>query len=94
MVERVRKCEQTLGQSRAMPLDEASLRYRNTVRKRLVAARDIKAGERLAADAMMAKRADSGVSPAQKTAFVGTTAIADIPKDTGIDWPLVVSRPS
>jgi sialic acid synthase SpsE len=92
MVERVRKCEQALGERRVRPLDEASLRYRATVRKRLVAARDIRAGERLAADAMVAKRADSGVSPAQKAAFVGATAIADVPKDTGMDWYLVAGR--
>jgi len=64
------------------------------VRKRLVAARDIKAGERIDADALVAKRSDEGVSPALKAAFVGLTAAADIPKDTGIDWTWIASRSS
>jgi len=89
LVERVRKAERALGTRHAMPLDQASLKYRNTVRKRLVAARDIKAGERLATDAIIAKRADEGASPAQKMAFVGTTASVDMPRDTGIDWTKV-----
>ena len=92
MVERVRKAEQALGARHATALDEASMRYRNAVRKRLVAARDIKAGERIDADALVAKRSDEGVSPALKAAFVGLTATADIPKDTGIDWTRVASR--
>jgi sialic acid synthase SpsE len=89
MVEHVRKAEQVLGERRAKPLDEASLRYRNVVRKRLVAAHDIKTGEQLAGDALVAKRADAGVSPARKADFVGATARVDIRKDDGIDWPLV-----
>jgi N,N'-diacetyllegionaminate synthase len=94
LVERVRKAEEALGTSHATPLDEASMKYRSTVRKRLVAARDITAGERIPADAIVAKRADDGASPALKSAFVGATATADIPRDTGIDWSRVASRAS
>src|SRR5262249_39650095 len=92
-VERVRKAEKALGAAHAMPLDDASHRYRSVVRKRLVAARDIKAGERLAADALIAKRADEGASPAHKAMFVGMTARVDIPKDIGIDWSRVTGAP-
>ena len=92
LVERVRKAERALGVDHALPLDAASIRYRDTVRKRLVAARDIKAGERLTPDAIVAKRADEGASPALKSAFVGATAAVDLPRDTGIDWSRVTSR--
>jgi sialic acid synthase SpsE len=91
LVERVRKAEQALGVGDAMPLDEASIQYRNAVRKRLVAARDIKAGERLTADAITAKRADEGASPALKAAFIGATAAVDLPRDSSIDWSRVKS---
>ncbi len=91
LVERVRKVEKALGASHAMALDEASMKYRNTVRKRLVAARNIKAGERITADAIVAKRADDGGSPAWKAAFVGAVATVDIPKDAGVDWSCLAS---
>ncbi len=92
LVERVRKAEQALGTRYAAPLDEPSIKYRNVVRKRLVASRDIKAGERLTADAIASKRADEGVSPALKSAFVGMTAAVDMPRDAGIEWSRVTSR--
>lgn len=92
LVDRVRKTEQSLGARHAMPLDESSMKYRNAVRKRLVAAHDIKAGERITTDSIVAKRADKGASPALKEAFVGSTATSDIPMDNGIDWFCVVSR--
>jgi sialic acid synthase SpsE len=92
LVERVRKAEQALGVGHATPLDDASIKYRTTVRKRLVAARDIKAGETLTAEAIAAKRADDGASPALKSAFIGATAAVDLPRDSGIDWSRVKSR--
>jgi sialic acid synthase SpsE len=92
LVERVRKAEQSLGDRHASPLDQASINYRKTVRKRLVAARDIKAGERLTADALIAKRADDGASPALKSAFVGAIAAVDLPRDAGIDWSRVIPK--
>jgi sialic acid synthase SpsE len=92
LVERVRKAERALGSRYAAPLDQASIKYRNVVRKRLVAARDIKAGERLTAETIVAKRADEGASPALKLAFIGATAAVDLPRDAGIDWSQVTIR--
>jgi sialic acid synthase SpsE len=94
VVQRLRKAEEALGGRYAMPLDDASLRYRRNVRKRLVASRAIKAGERIAADMLIAKRSDDGASPADKERFLGTVALADIPADAGIDWSRVTSKPS
>jgi sialic acid synthase SpsE len=92
LVANVRKTEQALGLRHAAPLDAASIKYRNTVRKRLVAARDIKAGERLTADLIVAKRADEGASPSLKPSFIGATVSVDLPRDCGIDWSRVTPR--
>ncbi len=91
MIDRLRKVEQALGSRRASAMDDASQRYRNTVRKRLVAARDIKKGDVIAPDAIIAKRSDDGASPTMKAELVGSVASSDIPRDTGIDWSRVSS---
>ena len=89
LVKRVRESEAALGKPFAEGLDASSARYRKNVRKRLVAARDIKAGSTLARDDIAAKRADEGDSPARLDAYVGTVAGADIAMDTGLTADLV-----
>lgn len=89
LVERLRKAERALGRRHAIGLDQSSAIYRRNVRKRLVAARDIAAGEILAADAVVAKRSDEGLSPSQASFVIGRKARRAIPCDQGITLDMV-----
>lgn len=91
LVERVRKVERALGMPHAVGLDESSAAYRKNSRKRLVAARDLKAGETLTSDALIAKRSDDGVSPSFKANLVGRVVRRAVPRDTGITMDLLLS---
>lgn len=92
LVERVRKAERALGQAHAIGLDASSAMYRKNVRKRLVAARDIKAGEVIAKDDIVAKRSDEGVSASLVEHIVGHTALQDLAFDEGITLDVVGAR--
>lgn len=89
LVANVRKAERALGNAVAVGLDDASARYRAVARKRLVAARDIPAGAKLAAADLIAKRADEGVSPVLREVLIGRTAQRDIVRDQGITFDLL-----
>jgi sialic acid synthase SpsE len=85
LVKRIRDSESALGLQHAVGLDESSAIYRGNVRKHLVAARDIKLGELLKREDMIAKRADEGMTPARVDELVGRRAAIDIPKDKGLE---------
>jgi sialic acid synthase SpsE len=84
-IARVRKAETALGRRYAEGLSESSRAYRANSRKRLVAARDIAPGETLDAEAVVAKRSDSGCSPARRDEIVGARARRPIARDEGIE---------
>lgn len=88
LVAHVRKAERALGNAVAVGLDESSARYRAVARKRLVAARDIRAGAKVGMDDLIAKRADEGVSPILRETLIGRTAQRDILRDQGITLDL------
>lgn len=88
-VDSVRKAEQALGRGDLFGLAQRSVAYRQNSRKRLVAARDLRAGELIGKDAVVAKRSDEGASPAQLAYFVGARARADIRRDEGLTFDLV-----
>jgi sialic acid synthase SpsE len=88
-IARVRKAEAALGRRYAVGLSESSRAYRVNSRKRLVAARDIMPGETLDAGSVIAKRSDSGLSPARRGEVVGTRARRAIARDEGIEPPMV-----
>lgn len=92
LVERTRKAEQSLGRQFAVGLDESSAAYRRNSRKRLVAARDIKAGETLGEDAVISKRSDEGEAGSRKELILGRKVLADIAKDDGITLDLLGVR--
>lgn len=83
LVGRIRLAESAIG-SGAIGSDESSAAYRRNVRKRLVAAKSIRAGETITDEMIAAKRADEGVSPARRTELVGRVAVEDIDMDTGL----------
>lgn len=89
LVSRVRKAEQAIGNRYMKPLDASSVKYRDTVRKKLVAARHIKVGEVITAESIAAKRSDVGLSPEFKPFFIGKVASVDIDPDAGITWSCI-----
>ena len=78
---RVARARGTLG--RPMSPEEAAMR--GPIRRSLVAARPIAAGEVLTADALAAKRPGHGLSPLAADRVVGRRAVRPIPADHPID---------
>lgn len=89
LVGRVRKAERALGEVSLVNLAEASAAYRRNVRKRLVAARNIAAGETIAADAIAAKRSDEGLAPSRKDLIVGRVALRAVARGEGLTLDLL-----
>lgn len=58
-------------------------------RRSIVAARDIKAGEFLSEDNLIAKRPAHGISPIHWDAIIGRRARADIADDTLLTWDMI-----
>jgi sialic acid synthase SpsE len=84
MVVRLRNAEKALGGTDLSHLAAASVAYRTNVRKRIVAARDIAAGETVTREAIGFKRSDKGAPPSQVSLIVGRRASRDIAMDEGI----------
>ena len=84
MVAAIRGIERALGDGgkRPMPSEEGFLRL---MRKSLVAARRIRAGETITPDALAAKRPGTGISPAEIHLVVGRIAKRDFEPDELID---------
>lgn len=80
----VRAGEIALGEHNWGPLSAAAERYRGVSRKRMVAARTIKAGTALAREDVTFKRADVGISPALLDNVIGRTAKVDLVENDGI----------
>ncbi len=80
----VRAGEIALGERTWGPLSPAAERYRGVSRKRMVAARTIKAGTVLSRDDLTFKRADVGISPALLDSVIGRTAKCDLEDNDGI----------
>lgn len=89
MVERLRKAEKALGPASLNQIAAASVAYRANVRKRIVAARDIAAGEIISRDAVACKRSDEGLAPSQMSLVVGRRAVNPIETDTGISFDML-----
>ncbi len=80
----VRGCEIALGQECWGQLSDATKRYRDVSRKRMVAARDIKSNKVIERDDITFKRADVGISPADAEYVIGRTAKVDLNENDGI----------
>lgn len=83
MVSAIRKVEVALGDGIKVP---APVEVKNifAARKSIVAARDIRKGERLTAEALAAKRPGNGISPMRWDEVVGTVAARDYKEDEPI----------
>lgn len=79
-----RSVEEDLGCPYLFNLNEAELRHRETVRKKTVAARDIRKGELITYRDFLFKLCDAGVSPDLSGMVIGRRALCDIAKNEGI----------
>ena len=85
----IRETEKSLGVSHFRTFSAAELKYRAVSRKRTVASRPIKRGQKLTQEDIIFKRADSGIYPDESRFIVGRTAGEDIEKDSSITWDKV-----
>jgi N-acetylneuraminate synthase/N,N'-diacetyllegionaminate synthase len=89
LVRGIRTVEAALGDGEKRPTpSEADTRA--VARKSLVAARAIRAGERLAADMVAIKRPGTGISPADLERALGRMVIRDLAVDEVIGWDALV----
>ena len=89
LVQGIRTVEGALGdgRKRAQP---SELENRAVIRKSLVAARDLSAGEALTADDLAAVRPGTGLSPAMASQIVGRRLRIAVPAGTPIAWDMLV----
>jgi sialic acid synthase SpsE len=85
MVRAIRAVESALGDGvkRPMPSETDT---RRVARKSLVAARALKAGERVAAGDLASKRPGTGISPAELPRILGLRLTRDVAADEVIPW--------
>lgn len=90
MMRKLREIEAAIGDGiKNGPRAEEKEMYEKG-RRSLHAARDIRAGEKIAPTDIVVKRPGLGISPRQRDQVVGRVARADIPADRWITWDLLV----
>ncbi|HAT2115959.1 TPA: N-acetylneuraminate synthase family protein [Legionella pneumophila] len=85
-VDFVRAAEIALGVSSWQKLSEASMRYRNITRKRVVAAKSIVEGKCLERTDLTFKRSDIGLTPDMHDLILGRAIRKDIKENEAIEW--------
>ena len=85
----VRQAETALGAATMPQFSDDVLRYRQVVRKRVVAAVDLQGGTILEARHLACKRSDEGCEPAARATFVGRRLRSAIRCDTPITGALL-----
>ncbi len=80
----IKETEKALGISYFKKLSKAEEKYRKVVRKRTVAAKDIKAGEKITKNSVVFKRADEGLYPDEIKKFFGKKTKYNIKRDEPI----------
>jgi len=88
-VAKIREAELLLGSSEKAPTETESLTLK-IVRKSLYAKTPIKAGERIKADMLTAKRPGDGIAPNKMNAVVGRIAKRDIKADEKLNFSDVI----
>ncbi len=83
-VEFVRSADVAIGKPNFSQLSEATIRYRNISRKRIVASIDISKGEKITRDMICFKRSDIGIQPNELSLIINRTAKENISKDDSI----------
>lgn len=90
LVEQVREIEKSFGASSFGPLSAEEVRYRRVSRKRAVATRLIRKGEKIAREGFAFKRADDGIYPDESKYLIGRTAGKEIKEDAPITWDKIL----
>jgi len=85
MVQGIRNVESALGDGLKSPTT-SEMKNRNLVRKSLVAAKDLQAGDRLAPDDLIPKRPGQGMSPCLKPLVIGAVLQKDLSRDSLLTW--------
>lgn len=83
LVKSIREIEKSLGNGDKKPA-ASEIENRNIVRRSLVAATDIRAGEKITAAMLDARRPAGGLPPSAANALIGLTATRDIKAGTAI----------
>ncbi len=86
MVKYIRGAEIAIGSPSLKELSEATLRYRNISRKRIVASKPINKEEKITLKNTTFKRSDIGLTPDKNNSIVGRKAIVALQKDDAITF--------
>lgn len=85
MIRAIRNVEKALGDGVKKPT-ASELPVRDVARRSLVAAKPLKAGERLTPDNVRCKRPGTGIQPAELEEALGKTLRRDLREDQVINW--------
>jgi N,N'-diacetyllegionaminate synthase len=85
MVRGIRRVEVLLGSGRKQP-NEAEKAVAKIVRRSVVAARDLKAGETLSSELLLLRRPGTGIEPARLGEMIGRTLVRDVKEGTLLAW--------
>lgn len=88
MIRQIRNVEKILGSSEKRPT-ESEKAIRDTVRKSIIAARNIKKGEVITRGLLEIKRPGIGISPAEIEKIIGKKTKKDITADEILHWDMV-----
>jgi sialic acid synthase SpsE len=88
-IRNLRFIEKALGTYGPHKLSEDELNYRKRVKKNIVAAIDIKKGEKITEKMIAFKRSKPGISPLEVKKVVGKIARRDILKNENIRWEML-----
>jgi N,N'-diacetyllegionaminate synthase len=92
MVHAIRDVEAALGDGDKRPMP-SELDTRRVARKSLVAARPLRAGERLAREAVAIKRPGTGIAPGELERALGQVLRRDVAADEVLGWDALEPRP-
>lgn len=85
MVKGIRKVEVLLGSGKKQP-NEAELAVAKIVRRSVVAARDLKAGDTITSDMVLLRRPGTGIEPARLGEVIGRTLSRDVKEGVLLAW--------
>ena len=88
LIRGIRTVETALGDGDKRPMP-SEMETRQVARKSLVAARAIRAGERLTAELLTVKRPGTGIPPGELSLVLGRKVLRDLAADEVIDWTAV-----
>ena len=91
MVKAIRKIEEALGDGKKKPNKSEEI-VKNVVRKRIVARKNLKAGEILNEDSFILKRANNGIFAENYKMIENMKLKKDIEEDFPITWESIIGE--